>query len=69
MEIIELVPLWIRFYMDRNHVSVRDMCGTLGITDRTWRSWLADPQGLSLGDMDIIASRLGVKIADLLREV
>lgn len=66
---IDLVPCWIEFYMRRDHKSVSDMAKLLKVTERTWRNWMNDPSGMTLGTLSIIATIFECRISELMKEV
>ena len=50
-------------------VTPQEMAHLFRVTPRTWRNWMADPYNhLTVGQLDVIARRLGVKIENLLEE-
>lgn len=50
-------------------VTAEEMAHLFRVSPRTWRNWMADPYNrLTVGQLDVIARRLGVKIENLLEE-
>lgn len=50
-------------------VTPQDMAHLFRVTSRTWRNWMADPDNrLTVGQLDVIARRLGVSVGSLLEE-
>lgn len=50
-------------------VTPAEMAHLFRVTPRTWRNWMQDPANrLTVGQLDVIARRLGVKIENLLEE-
>lgn len=46
----------------------KDMAKACGKTERTWRSWMADPEMITIGYLQIIAAKLGTTPTKLLEE-
>lgn len=55
--------------MNENHVKTREMCDALRITDRTWREWMRFPEKITLGNLHLIVTILGITEMDLWKEV
>lgn len=50
-------------------VTPAEMAHLFRVTPRTWRNWMADPyNSLTVGQLDVIARRLGVSVGSLLDE-
>lgn len=50
-------------------VTPQEMAHLFRVTPRTWRNWMADPyNSLTVGQLDVIARRLGVTVANLLED-
>lgn len=50
-------------------VTPAEMAHLFRVTPRTWRNWMADPyNSLTVGQLDVIARRLGVTVANLLED-
>lgn len=50
-------------------VTAGEMAKLFRVTPRTWRNWMADPQNrLTVGQLDVIARRCGVRIESLLED-
>lgn len=45
-----------------------EMARLFGVTDRTWRSWMADTDAITVGRAKVIAARLGTTVAELIGE-
>lgn len=49
-------------------VTPAEMARLFGVTDRTWRSWMADTDAITVGRAKVIAARLGTTVAELIGE-
>lgn len=50
-------------------VTPQEMAHLFRVSPRTWRNWMADPYNhLTVGQLDVIARRLGVSVGSLLEE-
>lgn len=58
----------IKAWMILQGVTVRDMTKLFGITDRTWRNWMKNPEDITLGKLQVIAKRLRVQVRELVDE-
>lgn len=58
----------IKAWMILQGVTVRDMTKLFGISDRTWRNWMKNPDDITLWKLKVIAKRLRTSVGELVDE-
>lgn len=50
------------------HVKTSDWAKLFKVTGRTWQNWLSEPENISIGRLQVIASRLDTSVSVLIGE-
>ena len=50
------------------HIKTKDWAKLFKISPRTWQNWLANPENISIGKLQVIAAKLNTTVSVLLGE-